>query len=577
MKDWSTDRLQRMIEAAQGHRPVDLCIRGCRLVNVFSGEIETVNLGIADGFFVGWGDYEGERTLDAEGMYVCPGFIDGHIHIESTMLSPAQFAAAVLPWGTTAVVADPHELANVYGVEGITYLLDASEGVPLDFYFNLPSCVPATPLETSGARLTAADLAGLKSHPRVLGLAEMMNFPGVLMGIPEIMDKILLFQEGVVDGHAPGLGGLALNGYLSAGIQSDHECTAFEEAREKLAKGMTIMIREGSQSKDLQALLPAVGDQSWPRCMFVSDDRHPDDLLRLGHMNAIVNRAMSLGMKSVRALTLASWTAARYFGLSRQGAIAPGFQADFTLSRTLDPWVPSRVFKHGEEVARDGRLLVDAASWPAPAAPPSPMRIGRLFPDDLRVEIQEGPLRVIGVREGTLLTRSLLMEPRVDGRLAEADVDRDLLKLVVYNRYIEGKRPSVAFASGFGLKRGALATTVAHDSHNLICLGASDAAILRVAEAVRDCGGGMAVGTEEGDFEVLPLPIGGLMSDGLLRDVVDRFERLQARSKALGCTLANPFMALSFLALPVIPELKLTDLGLVDVASFSFVPLFASK
>lgn len=577
MTDWSGERLKRMIDAAQGLRPVELCIRGCRLVNVFSGEIETVNLGIDDGFFVGWGDYEAQRALDAEGMYACAGFIDGHIHIESTMLSPAQFTAAVLPWGTTAVVADPHEMANVYGVEGIRYLLDATEGVPLEFYFNLPSCVPATPLETSGARLTATDLAGLKSHPRVLGLAEMMNFPGVLMGIPEIMDKILLFRDGVVDGHAPGLGGLGLNGYLSAGIGSDHECTALEEAREKLAKGMTIMIREGSQSKDLQALLPAVGAQSWPRCMFVSDDRHPDDLLRSGHMNAIVNRAMSLGMEPLRALTLASWTAARYFGLPRQGAVAPGFQADFTLSRTLDPWVPSRVFKGGLEVARDGRLLVDPGSWSAPAVPPSPMRIGRLLAGDLRVELRDGPLRVIGVQEGTLLTRNLRMEPRAEGGVAVPDVDRDLLKLVVYNRYVEGKRPSVAFTAGFGLKRGALATTVAHDSHNLICLGTSDAAILRVAEAVRDCGGGMAVGTEEGDLEVLPLPIGGLMSDGLLRDVVERFESLQARSRALGCSLAHPFMALSFLALPVIPELKLTDLGLVDVASFSFVPLFASK
>jgi adenine deaminase len=577
MTDWSIDRLKRIIQAAQGRRPVELSIRGCRLVNVFSGEIETVTLGIDGGFFVGWGDYEAERSLDAEGLYACAGFIDGHIHIESTMLSPAQFAAAVLPWGTTAVVADPHELANVYGVDGVKYLLDASEGVPLDFYFNLPSCVPATPLETSGAHLSAADLAGLKSHSRVLGLAEMMNFPGVLMGIPEIMDKILLFREGVVDGHAPGLRGLGLNGYLAAGIRSDHECTALDEAREKLAKGMTLMIREGSQSKDLQALLPAVGDQSWPQCMFVSDDRHPDDLLRGGHMNVIVNRAMSLGMEPVRALTLASWTAARYFGLSRQGAITPGFQADFTLSPTLDPWVPSRVFKRGVEVARDGRLLVDAASWQVPAAPPSPMRVGGLRHEELSVELQEGLLRVIGVQEGTLFTRELLMEPRADGRLAVADVDRDLLKLVVYNRYIEGKRPSVAFASGFGLKRGALATTVAHDSHNLICVGVSDAAILRVAEAVRDCGGGMAVGTEKGDLEVLPLPIGGLMSDGPLRDVVDRFERIQARSRDLGCVLAHPFMALSFLALPVIPELKLTDLGLVDVARFSFVPLFASK
>lgn len=577
MKDWSAERLNRMIQAAQGKRPIDLCIRGCQLVNVFSGEIEAVDLGIDDGFFVGWGEYEAECSLEADGMFACPGFIDGHIHIESTMLSPAEFAAAVLPWGTTAVVADPHELANVCGVDGIRYLLEIAEGLPLDFYFTLPSCVPASPLETSGAHLTAADLGGLRSHKRILGLAEMMNFPGVLAGIPEILDKILLFRDGLVDGHAPGLVGLALNGYISAGIRSDHECTSLYEARAKLARGMTIMIREGSQSKDLQALLPVVGDQCWPQCMFVSDDRHPDDLLREGHMNAIVNRATSLGMDPVRALTLASWTPARYFGLARRGAIAPGFHADFTLSSDLAPWKSSHVFKSGMEIARNGMLLADSATWQSVAFPPSPMRITRILPHDLRVELEEGLLRVIGVQEGTLLTRKLLMEPKSQGGLAVPDVARDLLKLVVYNRYVEGKRPSVAFASGFGLKNGALATTVAHDSHNLICVGTSDAAILRVAEAVRDCGGGMAVGTEEGELDVLPLPIGGLMSDGLLGDVVESFDRLKTRSRALGCSLSNPFMALSFLALPVIPELKLTDLGLVDVASFSFVPLFGSK
>lgn len=577
MLSWSADRLARIIEAAQGKRPVDLCIRGCRLVNFFTGEIETVDLGIHEGFFVGWGEYEAERSVDARGMFACAGFIDGHLHIESTMLSPAQFAAAVLPWGTTAVVADPHELANVHGVEGIRYLLEATESIPLDFYFNLPSCVPATPLETSGAHLSAGDLSGLKSHPRVLGLAEMMNFPGVLMGIPEILEKLLLFRDGVVDGHAPGLSGLGLNGYLAAGIRSDHECTSLAEAREKLAGGMTIMIREGSQSKDLEALLPVVGDRSWPQCMFVSDDRHPDDLLREGHMNAIVNRAVSLGMDPVRALALASWTAARYFRLPRQGAVAPGFQADFTLSPTLSPWVPARVFKDGVEIARDGVLLVDTASWRTAAPPASPMRIKRLSVDDLRVEAGKGSLRVVGVREGTILTSGLLMEPTVRDGAVVPDVERDLLKLVVYNRYVEGTGPSVGFANGFGLKRGALATTVAHDSHNLICVGASDGAIVRVAAAVRDCGGGMAVGTEEGGIDVLPLPVGGLMSDGLLRDVVEDFEKLKTRAGALGCVLSNPFMALSFLALPVIPELKLTDLGLVDVTSFSFVPLFDPK
>lgn len=577
MGEWTASRLKRLIDAAQGRRPVDLCLRHCRLVNVFSGSVETADLGIDGGFIVGWGEYEAERSTDVGGMYAAPGFIDGHIHIESTLLSPAEFVAAVVPRGTTAVVADPHELANVHGVRGIRYMLEAAEGLPLDFYFNLPSCVPASPLESSGAQLAARDLVGFKGHPRILGLAEMMNYPGVLMGVPEVLEKLVSFQDAVLDGHAPSLTGLALNGYLAAGIRSDHECTSVEEAREKLARGMTVMIREGSQSKDLAALLPAVDDHSWPHCMLVSDDRHPDDLLAEGHMNAIVNRAMSLGMEPVRALALTTLTPARYFGLSRRGALAPGFRADLTLSPTLNPWNPLRVFKDGVEVARDGKLTVDPASWPRPTVPESPMRPSAILPEDLRVPWQAGPMCVIGAREGTLLTEKLYMEPKREGDFAVQDVERDLLKLVVCNRYAAGAKPSVAFARGFGLRRGALATTVAHDSHNLIGLGASDAAILRVLEAVRACGGGMAVGDEEGAIEVLPLPIGGVMSDRPLGEVVERLDRLKAFSRALGSPLSNPFMALSFMSLPVIPELKLTDRGLVDVGSFSFVPLYASK
>jgi adenine deaminase len=570
------DRLTGLIKAAGGKLPVDLLVRRCRLVNVLSGRIELIDLAVHDGFVVGWGDYEAIHSMDADGMYLCPGFIDGHIHIESTLLSPAGFCAAVLPGGTSAVVADPHEIANVLGLDGIRYFLEATGNIPLDVYFNLPSCVPASPLETSGARLGAEDLRSLLPHPRILGLAEMMNFPGVIEAFPDVVDKLLLFQDRVLDGHAPLLSGHGLNAYLATGISSDHECTSGSEAEEKLAKGMYLMLREGSQSKDLAHLLPAVTDHTWPRCMLVCDDKHPDDLLREGHMNSVVNRAAALGMDPIRAITLATWTPARYFGLKRRGAVAPGYKADFSLSPTLSPWEPVGVFKDGIEVARDGELLVDPDSWRHPPFPPSPMAIGRLSVEDLAVPAETGRLRVIGAREGTLLTRKILVDPEIMNGRVVADARRDILKLVVFNRYLPERRPSVAFVHGIGLKEGAMATTVAHDSHNLIAVGRNDTDILRVVEAVRKTRGGIAVGGEGGPIEVLPLPIGGLMSDQPLKDVVENLDRLKLLARNLGSTLRNPFMALSFLALPVIPELKVTDLGLVDVSTFSLVPLFES-
>ncbi len=331
------------------------------------------------------------------------------------------------------------------------------------------------------------------------------------------------------------------------------------------------MMREGSQSKDLESLFSIVDDYSWPRGMLVSDDRHTDDLLREGHMNAIVNRAMSLGMDPVRALTLATWTPASYFRLR---GIAPGYEASFTLSPTLEPWSPIHVYRKGREVARNGKLLLDPASWSSPPLPRSPMSLSEPDPRDLVVTEQPGLMRVIGAKEGTLLTRKLLLPPKIREGQVVADIERDILKLVIYNRYVPGRPPAVGFVIGIGLARGAIATTVAHDSHNLIAVGASDTAILRVVEAVRGCGGGLAIGSDEGPVDVMPLPIAGLMSDQPLEVVVEAIERLKARARDWGSPLRNPFMALSFLALPVIPELKMTDLGLVDVQSFAFVPLF---
>jgi adenine deaminase len=568
--------LQEILEVARGDRIADLVLRNAQLINVFSGRVEMVDLAVHRGFVVGSGAYGAQETLELDGAYLCPGFIDGHIHLESTLLGPAQFCAAVLPHGTSAVVADPHEIANVLGMEGLRYFLEATESLPLDVYFNLPSCVPASPLETSGANLRACDLHALLPHPRILGLAEMMNFPGVIHAVPEVLDKLLLFQDRIRDGHAPQLSGMGLNAYLSAGITSDHECTALTEAREKLDRGMTIMLREGSQSKDLAQLLPLVDSYTWPRCLLVSDDCHPDDLVRQGHMNAIVNRAMALGLDPVRAITLATWSPASYFRLPRRGAIAPGYLADFSISPTLNPWDPQRVFKRGQEVARQGRLLINPETWPQPQPPLSPMRISRPTVDDLAVTADSGKLRVIGVQEGSLLTRKILVEPKIDMGLVVQDIDRDILKLAVFNRYVPERAPAVGFIRGFGLTRGAIATTVAHDAHNLIVVGSSDDDMLAVVEAVRSSGGGMAIGSAGGTVMILPLPIAGLMSDWPVKRIAEQLEQLKQQARSWGSTLHNPFMALSFMALGVIPELKLTDLGLVDVTTFSVVPLFES-
>ncbi len=567
-------QLRELIEVAAGRRPADLCLYNARLVNVFSGQVEEVNLAIHQGLVVGRGSYQSHCQLDAQGHYLAPGFIDGHLHLESTLLSPARFCAAVLPWGTTTVIVDPHEIANVLGLEGIRYLLAATAELPLDVFFNLPSCVPASPFETSGATLRGSDLQTLLPHLRILGLGEMMNFPGVINGVPEVLDKLVLFQERPRDGHAPGLSGKALNSYLVAGIDSDHECTTLAEAREKLAKGMVIMIREGSQSKDLAELLPLVDRDSWPRCLLVRDDLHPDDLLHEGHMNAVVNQAMALGLEPMLAIRLATATPAWTRSLPRLGALAPGYQADFTLSATLNPWSPQRVFKRGIEVARDNRLLADPNGWQQPALPESPMALLPPQPDHLIVPGQKGLLKVIGVKEGTLFTRKILLKPKVRDGQVVPDPTRDILKLAVYNRYLPNRAPAVGFVQGFGLTIGAMATTVAHDSHNLLAVGTSDTAMVRVVETVRQARGGLAIGAESGPLHLLPLPIAGLMSDWPIERVVGQLDILNNQARAWGSLLRNPFMALSFLALPVIPELKMTDLGLVDVASFSLVPLF---
>ncbi|MGC8873553.1 MAG: adenine deaminase, partial [Chloroflexia bacterium] len=510
-----------------------------------------------------------------EGRFLCPGFIDGHVHLESAMVHPAEFARAVVPHGTTTVIADPHEIANVMGLDGVRYLLEETAALPLNVYLMAPSCVPATPLETAGAELGAADIARLLEEKRVLGLAEMMNFPGVLHRAPEVLEKLRVASGRPIDGHAPGLSGRDLCAYVAAGIGSDHECTSLQEALEKLRLGMAIMIREGSTAHNLEELLPLVMPGNASHCFFVSDDRHPADLLTHGHIDDILRRARSRELlPPVVLIQMATLNAARYFRLWDLGAVAPGFRADLVVLDDLDTFSVRMVFKDGRLVARDG-ALVEGTLPAARTLPPSTFRVPDLHPGRFRIPAQGAHVRTIGVVPRQILTRALVEEALVVDGSAVADPERDLLKIAVVERHRGSGNIGLGFVKGFGLKRGAIASSVAHDSHNIVAIGCSDGELALAVQEVARLQGGQVVVCGEQVLEALPLPIAGLMSDRPLDEVRHRLERLNEAAHALGCTLEAPLMTMAFMALVVIPELKLSDRGLVDVQAFSFVPLFA--
>jgi adenine deaminase len=564
-------RLQRRLQAARGEVPADLVLTGGRLANVYIGEWQDTEVALFDGIIVGLGDYPGPR-LDLAGRYILPGFIDGHLHLESSMLTPPELARALVPLGTTTVVADPHEIANVWGRAGLDYLLAASEGLPVDFFFMLPSCVPASSLETSGARLEADDLEPYRRHPRVLGLAEVMNFPGLVAGDPGLLAKLDLFPQGPLDGHAPLLSGKGLNAYRLAGIGSDHECTRLAEAREKLALGFYLMLREGSLAKNLSDLLPALTPASLRRAMLVTDDSHPEDLAHNGHLNHLLRRAVSLGLDPLSAVTMATLNPAQYFRLRDRGAVAPGLAADLVVAADLSEFRLDLVFKNGKLVMDQGSLTLAAVS--PPPAPVSPLRV-----KDLDLEVFSPPaagsvVKVVGLIPDQLLTeKRLCPAPVRSGRLVAAP-DRDLLKLAVVERHHGTGHVGLGMVQGFGLPRGALASSVAHDSHNIVVVGASEADMLTAVRHLVHLGGGMAVVADGQVLADLPLPIAGLISPWPLDRVAAAYRRLKRAYHDLGGALPDPFIALSFLALPVIPALKLTDLGLVDVDRFQIVPLF---
>jgi adenine deaminase len=566
--------LSDIIRYARGEEKADLLLKNGRVVNVFAGEVLQTDVAIAGGLIVGLGaGYTARETLDLGGQVVCPGFIDGHLHIETTMLIPYQFARAVVPRGTTAVVCDPHEIANVLGLDGIRYMLDASDGLPLTIFAMASSCVPATHLETAGASLAAEDLATLIDHPRVLGLAEMMNYPGVLFQVPDVLAKLQMARAlGVpIDGHSPGLTGRDLQAYVAAGVRSDHECTQLEEAREKLRAGMYLFIREGTSERNLADLLSIVTPESARRCLLVSDDRHPDDLVERGHMDYSIRLAVREGLDPVKAIQMVTLNAAERFRLWDRGAVAPGYRADLVVLDDLENLSVEKVFSGGRLVAENGEML----SAPLPEAVAAPPSV-KVAWESLSFEIQaEGErARVIGVVEGQVVTEALELPVKQENGLAVADVYQDLLKIAVIERHHATGNVGLGFVKGVGLRRGALAGTVAHDSHNLIVVGTNDSDMLAAARAVAKMGGGLAAIADGQVVGQLPLPVAGLMSEEPLEVVCRKMDDLLAAARDLGSPLHNPFMTLSFLALPVIPALKLTDKGLVDVGQFDFVPLF---
>jgi len=566
--------LKHRIDVAYGRKPADLLLSNGRVVSVLADQIVKTHVAIADGVIVGFGNYRAKRSLDLKGGYISSGLMDGHLHIESTLLAPAEFACAVVPHGTTSVIADPHEIANVLGAKGIRYMLKASEGLPLDIYIALPSCVPATNLETSGARLGAKQLKQFVGHPRVVGIGEVMDYPGVWSGRRSLLAKTQLMPGMRVDGHAPGLTGKRLFAYIAGNISSDHESTKAEEAREKLMAGLHIMLREGTTEKNLKELSKMVTPANSHRCFFCSDDRSPSDLLRLGHMDDILRKAVKYGIAPVTALQMATNNAPYYFRLqARKGAVAVGYEADLVVFDDLKRFDVRMVFKKGQLVAKDGRMIVPCKPTDAPKYK-NTVHVGRILPPSLELWTQKKKARVIEVVPGQIVTKQKISSVKKDRGLVIADTKEDILKLAVFERHKATGRVGVGLVNGFGLKQGALASSVAHDSHNIIVVGTNDIDMLHAVDALVRMGGGFVAVAGGKVCGALGLPIAGLMTDDSIENVVLHYDKLQRVAKELGSHIKDPFLQLSFLALPVIPELKLTDKGLVDAKVFRIVPLF---
>jgi adenine deaminase len=558
--------LTRRIAVARGDEPADLVVRGGRVLSVFTREWLDADVAIVDGYVAGVGAYDGRETLDASGRHVVPGFIDAHMHLETTKLLVDEFARLVLPMGTTAVVVDPHEIANVLGTDGIHWLLDLCAEQPLDVYFMASSCVPASQFESPRRAFTTGDLEGLLRRRRVLGLAEMMNFPGVIAGDEGELSKLRLAGAAHVDGHAPGVLGKDLAAYASAGIRSDHEALTVEEGRERLRAGIWLLIREASMARNLRDLLPLVQEFGPGLMAFCTDDRDPEDIADSGHINQMVREAVAFGISPEDALVLASYNPAVWHGLSHLGAIAPGYQADLLVLPDLERFEPEVVLKAGRRVEEIPRA-------PVPDWVKQSVRVQPISASDFHVPWSGGRARVIGLVPDQVVTEALVEELSTLEGLAVADPERDLAKIAVIERHLGTGRIGIGFVRGFGLQSGALGSSVAHDAHNIVVVGVDDHDMARAVQRLAEIGGGIVAVESHGVRAELPLPVAGVMSDASLSDVVAGSRACNEAAAKLGSTVATPFLTLSFLGLSVIPKLKITDRGLVDVDRFELVPL----
>ena len=566
--------LEDIIRVARGEQKADLVIKNAQIINVLSEEIYQADVAIKDGIIAGVGaGYTGEKEIDANGKFISPSFIDGHVHIESSMLLPSEFAKMVVPSGTTTVVADPHEISNVIGLHGISFMREASKDLPLDVYMMLPSCVPASPYETSGFELNSYDLSMLIDSPWVLGIAEMMNFPGVINLDSEVLSKIKLGldKRKRIDGHAPYLSDKDLCAYVAAGVSSDHECTVPSEAIEKLRHGMYIMIREGSAAKDLDALIPVLKECPTRKCIFVTDDRYPWALKE--HINEMVSRVVKNGVSPIKAIQMASLNTAEYFGLKNLGAIAPGYKADMLLFDNLEDFKPQTVIKNGEIVAQNGEMIVSIKEKTLSSLRGT-VNIRWIDKDDLKIKAEGDEVKAIEVTSGLLVTKAVDAKIKVEEGYAVSNIDDDVLKILVIERHKASGNIGKGFVKGFGLKSGAIASTVAHDSHNMIVIGTNDDDMFKaIKELVKSQGGKVIV--KDGEVVAkLELPIAGLMSEQSSSEVIQKAQELKQGEKAVGCSIDEPFMTMAFLSLSVIPEIKLTDKGLMDVMNGKFTNLF---
>lgn len=564
-------KVQQKLSVARGERPAELLFKNARVVNVFSGEIHETNVAVEDGRVVGFGDYRARKVINLRGAYLAPSLIDGHFHVESSMLTAPEFARAVVPHGTGTVVIDPHEYANVLGLDGIRYVLESTKNLAVDFFIMLPSCVPATHLETAGARLTADDLKLMIGDDRVAGVAELMNFPGVFLGMKSELAKIEAGKGKCIDGHAPGLRGKNLNAYALAGVRSDHESVEVAEAREKLRLGMHILLREGSTERNLKHLLPLLNAHNSQNCSFATDDKLAGDLVTEGHIDHAVRVAIQGGIPPITALQIASINTARHYRLQNLGAIAPRYWADFIVFDDLKNFRVRQTYKKGVLVAENGKFL---AKNPARVPLPRSTMNLRYRPSDFVVKAARGKIRVIQIIPDQIVTREIIETPKCEGGQLVSDPNRDILKMVVIERHRATGNVGVGFVRGFKLKHGAIGSTVAHDAHNVVVVGTNDADILRVVQELEKQQGGQVAVVAGKVTAELGLPVAGLVSDKPLAEVMRRIEDLNSAAHRMGCDLAAPFMTLSFLSLSPIPALKLTDQGLIDATKLRKTKLF---